>query len=81
MSVKAILFSLGCLVAWFLLLPVFLIGGGICLLAYAVFAELVAMLTGKPSTTLDTSAAREIAGRLCGRYGVRAQSSRRLPRP
>ena len=81
MSVKAILFSLGCLVAWFLLLPLFVIGGGICLLAYAVFAELVAMLTRRPAKTLDTSAAREIAGRLCGRYGVPARNSRRLRLP
>jgi hypothetical protein len=81
MSVKAILFSLGCLVAWFLLLPLFVMGGGICLLAYAVFAELVAMLSGRPSKTFDTSAARDIVSRLCGRYAAPARNTRRLPLP
>jgi hypothetical protein len=79
MSLKAVLFSLGCVVAWFVLLPLFVIGGGICLFAYAVFAEFVAILTGKPGKTLDTSAARETARRLCGGYGVPARNTRRLP--
>jgi hypothetical protein len=66
MSVKAILFSLGCVLAWFVLLPLLAIGGGVALFAYATFAELAAFLTGAPDNTLDTSAAREIATRMCG---------------
>jgi hypothetical protein len=81
MSLKAILFALGCLVAWFVLLPLFLIAGGVVLCAYAVFAELGAILIGIPSNTLDTSVAREIARRMCGAYAVQARSTRRLPTP
>jgi hypothetical protein len=79
MSLKTILFSLGCVLAWFVLLPVLLIGGGIALFAYAVFAELGAFLTGSPGKTLDSSVAREIARRMCGGYGVRARNSQRPP--
>ncbi len=46
MSLKTILFSLGCVIAWFVLLPMLVIGGGIALFAYATFAELGAFLTG-----------------------------------
>jgi hypothetical protein len=79
MSSKAIFFSLGCLVAWFVLLPGLVIGGGLALFAYAVFAELGAFLAGIPSKTLDTTAAREMARRICPGYGVRASNVRRLP--
>jgi hypothetical protein len=81
MSLKAILFSLGCVIAWFVLLPVMVIGGGIALFACAIFAELVALITGTPSKTLDTSVAREIARRMCGGPGVQASSIRRHPSP
>lgn len=81
MSLKAILFSLGCALAWFVLLPLLVIGGGVALFAYAVFAELGAFLTGKPSNTLDTSVARDIARRMCGGYGVQARNTRRPPSP
>jgi hypothetical protein len=73
MSPKTILFSLGCILAWFVLLPVLVIGGGFALLSYAIFAELGALVTGVPSKTLDTSVAREIARRMC-------VDKRRLPR-
>jgi len=79
MSTKAVLFSLGCLVAWFVLLPVLVIGGGLSLFAYAVFAELGAFLAGIPSKTIDTSAAREMARSICPGYGVSAGNVRRLP--
>jgi hypothetical protein len=78
MSLKTILFSLGCVLAWFVLLPVLLIGGGIALFSYAVFVELGAFLTGSPVKTLDSSVAREIARRMCG-YGVSARNSTRRP--
>jgi hypothetical protein len=77
MSLRAILFSLGCAIAWFVLLPVLVIGGGIALFAYAIFAELLALIPGTQSKTLETSAAREIVRRMCGGYGVQARSIRR----
>jgi len=79
MSLKAILFSVGCVIAWFVLLPAVVIGGGLSLLLYAVLAELGAFITGNPSKTLDTSVAREIARRLCGGYGMRVRNTRRFP--
>lgn len=81
MSLKAIFFALGCLVAWFLLMPLFLLAGGVMLCAYAVFAELGSIVMGIPSNTLDTPVAREIARRMCGAYAVQARSTRRLPTP
>jgi hypothetical protein len=79
MSFKAVLFSLGCLVAWFVLLPLLVIGGGLALFAYALFAELGSFLAGIPSKTLDTSVAREMARSICRGYGVSASNVRRLP--
>jgi hypothetical protein len=79
MSAKAVFFSIGCLIAWFVLLPVLVIVGGLALFAYAVFAELGAFLTGIPNKTLDTTAAREMARRICPGYRVRASNARRLP--
>ena len=81
MSLKAILFTIGCLVAWFILLPLLLIVGGAALFAYAIFAELGEFLLGNPSKTLDKSAASEIAHRMCGGYGVQVRSTRRFPAP
>ena len=78
MSLKAVLFSLGCVVAWFVLLPALVIGGGIALFSYAIFAELGASLTGSPAATLDTTVAREIARTMCGGgYGLEASGARR----
>jgi hypothetical protein len=79
MSLKAVFLSLGCLIAWFVLLPMVLVGGGIALFAYAVFAELGAFLAGIPNKTLDTSAAREMARRICHGYSVQPSSIRRYP--
>jgi hypothetical protein len=79
MSFKAVFFSLGCLVAWFVLLPLLVIGGGLALFAYAVFAELGGFLAGIPSKTLDASVAREIARSICPGYGVPASNVRRFP--
>jgi hypothetical protein len=77
MSLKAIFFSLGCVIAWFVLLPMLLIGGGFALFAYATFAELGAFLTGTSARTLDTATAREIAHKMCGGYLVKARGTRR----
>jgi len=79
LSLKTILFTIGCLVAWFILLPMLLIVGGTALFAYAIFAELGEFLLGNPSTTLDKSAASEIARRMC--RGVQVRSTRRFPPP
>jgi hypothetical protein len=81
MSLKAILFTIGCLVAWFILLPMLLVVGGAALFAYAIFAEIGEFLAGNPSKALDKSAASEIARRMCGGYGVQARSTRRFPAP
>jgi hypothetical protein len=78
MSAKALLFTLGCVLAWFVLLPVVVIGGGFALLLYAILAELAAFITGKPSKGLDTAVAREIARRMCGGNSVASRSARRL---
>jgi hypothetical protein len=78
MSAKAIFFSLGCLAAW-LILPVLAIGGGLALFTYALFAELIEFVAGIPSKTIDTSAAREMARRICPGYGVPAVNVRRVP--
>ncbi len=58
MSPKTILFTLGCILAWFVLLPLVVIGGGFALLFYAILTELAALITGKPSQALDTAVAR-----------------------
>ncbi|HEX9403713.1 MAG TPA: hypothetical protein VF917_04750 [Steroidobacteraceae bacterium] len=79
MSLKTILFTIGCLVAWFILLPMLLIVGGTALFAYAIFAELGEFLLGNPSKTLDKSAASEIARRMC--CGVQVRGTRRFPPP
>jgi hypothetical protein len=49
MFVKAILFPAGCILSWFVLLPALLLGGGLALLTYALFAELAAVVSGKAS--------------------------------
>ena len=79
MSLKAIFFSLGCVLAWFVLLPVVVIGGGLSLFLYAILAELGALATGDRSKAIDASAAREMASRMCGGYGVQSRRTRRLP--
>jgi hypothetical protein len=77
MSIKAILFSVGCLIAWFVLLPLLVIGGGAALLCYAIFAELGVLLVGNRKS-VDTDVAREIARSMCG-YGVQPRNMRRRP--
>ena len=64
MSLKEIMFYLGCAVAWFVLLPLLVIGGGLALLGYAVFAEMTEAVTGTKKS-IDSPAAREIARRMC----------------
>jgi len=73
---KVILFSLGCLLAWLVVFPLLFIGGGIALFAYALLAELGALLMGKTGNTVDMTVARETARRMCGGYGVQARNMR-----
>jgi hypothetical protein len=66
---QAISSSLGYLIAWFLILPIFVIGGGATLILYAVLAEIGAILTGSSGNTLDPAEARELARRICLGHG------------
>jgi hypothetical protein len=65
MSFKEVVFYIGCAVAWFVLLPLLVVGGGLALLGYAVFAELADTLIGRERNSIDSPAAREIARRMC----------------
>jgi hypothetical protein len=65
MSFKDVMFYLVCAATWFILLPLFLIGGTIALISYAVFSELRENLTGRTAKAVDNAAAREMARRLC----------------
>jgi hypothetical protein len=68
MSIKAIFYSFGCLLAWFVLLPAMVIGGGTALLAYAIVAEVGKRMFGKSDGSLESSKARAIAHRMCLNY-------------
>jgi hypothetical protein len=64
MSFKQIAFYLGCAISWFVALPVFVVGGGIALFVYAVFAEIGEVVAGGPKKS-DASDARELARLMC----------------
>jgi hypothetical protein len=65
MSFKQVMFFSGCVVAWFVLLPLCIVGGGLALLSYAVFSEVGELVT---KGRVDISTAREIARRVCLGY-------------
>jgi hypothetical protein len=65
MSFKDLMFYLVCAATWFVLLPLFLVGGTIALISYAVFSELRENLPGRTAKAIDNAAARETARRLC----------------
>jgi hypothetical protein len=65
MSSKYVLSSLGCAVAWLVLLPALLFIGGVTLTVYAVFTELSALFTHRAYDAIDNSTARKLAHRLC----------------
>ena len=65
MSFKQVMFFIGCAVAWFVLLPVCIVGGGVALLCYAIFSEVGEFVVGETETAVDNSTAREIARRVC----------------
>jgi len=64
MSFNKVMFCLGCAAAWFMILPLFVIGGLVALFTYAVACEVVETLLGA-DTPLGDSSAREIASRMC----------------
>ena len=65
MSFKDVVFYLVCAATWFILLPLFVIGGTIALLSYAVVSEMTEIFLGRRAKALDKTAAREIARRMC----------------
>ena len=65
MSVKALLFSLGCVVAWFVLMPLLVVGGGLALFGVALLAEMGVSLTGSREKAVDPTTARAVAHRMC----------------
>lgn len=65
MSVKQVMFYIGCAIAWFVLLPVCIVGGAIALLSYAVCSEVSELVIGDSKKTVDSSTARELAQRVC----------------
>ena len=65
MSCKDIVFYLVCVTAWFVLLPLLVVGGTITLVGYAHFSELRENFLGRRAKVLDKAAAREMARRLC----------------
>jgi hypothetical protein len=64
MSFKDVRFYLVCAATWIILLPL-VVGGAIALLGYAVFSELKENILGRTAKTLDRTAAREMARRMC----------------
>jgi hypothetical protein len=65
MLVRAIFVSAGCLAAWLIVLPALAVLGGAALFLYASLAEITSVLTGKAPRTLDPSAIRSTARRIC----------------
>jgi cell division protein FtsX len=65
MSFKDVVFCLICAATWFILLPLFVVGGMIALLGYAIASELTEIFLGRTAKALDKTAAREIARRMC----------------
>jgi hypothetical protein len=65
MSFKDVVFYLVCAATWLILLPLFVVGGTIALVSYAVFSELTEIVIGRTAKAVDKTAAREIARRMC----------------
>lgn len=65
MSFKQVTFFIGCVVAWFVLLPICLVCGAIALLGYAVFSVVGELVVGDTLSSVDNSTVRETARRVC----------------
>ena len=63
MSLKDIVFYVVCVLTWLILLPALIIGGALTVVVSAL-SELRELLFGRP-TAPDTTAAREMARRMC----------------
>jgi uncharacterized membrane protein len=63
--VKNIVFFLGCILAWFIVLPILTIFGLIALVGYATVSQLANAARGRAAKTPDASTAREIARQVC----------------
>ena len=68
MLVKEFLTGMGCLLAWFVVLPVLAILGGTALFLYATLAEITSLLTGTAPKVMDASVTRLTARRICAGY-------------
>ena len=79
MSLQRLVFSLGYLLSWLVLMPIVAIGGGISLFAYAAFAELMQLLTGQRDMRPDPSTARAMAVKICMPYGARRATLSQRP--
>jgi hypothetical protein len=64
MSLRKMLFFIGCIVAWVFVLPLFALIVLTSLVAYAALSELGELLLGGGEPPLDNSTARKIAHRL-----------------
>lgn len=75
MFFRVVAFYLGCAAAWLILLPAFVIGGGIALIVFALLGELGEFLSGARKSP-EVANAREIARRVC--MGYHSRSAARL---
>jgi hypothetical protein len=57
--------TLGCLIAWLVVLPALVILGGGALFLYASVAEITCLLTGTTPQAIDPSTIRLTARRIC----------------
>jgi hypothetical protein len=67
MTVKDLIFVVGCTLAWVVVLPL-LFAGGVALFGYAVLEEVNELLVGRDGSSPDNSSAREIAALICSRF-------------
>jgi hypothetical protein len=65
MSIKSIVYSLGCAVSCVLVLPLLALAGGLALVGYAVISEVGEFMFGPSKESPDPRTAREIAHRMC----------------
>jgi hypothetical protein len=68
MLLRSVFGTLGCLIAWLVVLPALAVLGGAALFLYATLAEITSLITGKAPRAIDPSAIRSTARRICGSY-------------
>jgi hypothetical protein len=66
MSIKGILFFVGCVFTWFVVLPLLAVIGMFALTSYAILSQINDLVFGTHLKTPDTRDARRIAARMCG---------------